>query len=47
MTFHLDSKDYMEYIRLVSKKIVDSKDYVTEIDAATGTILEMDADRND
>ncbi len=36
MTFHLDSKDYMEYIRLVSKKIVDSKDYVTEIDAATG-----------
>ena len=36
MTFQLDSKDYMEYIRLVSRKIVESKDYVTEIDAATG-----------
>ena len=36
MTFHMDSKNYMEYIKLVSKKITESKDYVTEIDAATG-----------
>ena len=36
MTFHMDSKNYMEYIKLVSKKITESKDYITEIDAATG-----------
>ncbi len=26
MTFHMDSKNYMEYIKLVSKKITESKD---------------------
>lgn len=36
MTFTINSRDYMEYIGLVAKKIADSKDYITEIDAATG-----------
>lgn len=36
MTFEINSRDYMEYIKLVCQKIADSKDYITAIDAATG-----------
>lgn len=36
MTLTMTSKDYMEYIKLVCQKIAASKDYITEIDAATG-----------
>lgn len=36
MTFALHASDYIEYIKLVAKKIADSKDYISEIDAATG-----------
>jgi len=32
----VDSKRYMDYIAVVAKKIEQSKDYVTELDAATG-----------
>lgn len=36
MTFSMNSRDYMQYVKLVCKKIADSKDYISEIDAATG-----------
>jgi len=36
MAFVMTSKDYMEYLKLVCDKIAASKDYITEIDAATG-----------
>ena len=36
MTFTMNSRDYMQYVKLVCKKIADSKDYISEIDAATG-----------
>lgn len=36
MALAMTSKDYMEYIKLVCRKIAASKDYITEIDAATG-----------
>lgn len=32
----MTTKDYMEYIELVTKKIEENKDYVTELDSITG-----------
>ncbi|SKC84880.1 dihydroxyacetone kinase DhaL subunit [Maledivibacter halophilus] len=32
----MTSKDYIEYIELVTKKIEENKDYVTELDSITG-----------
>lgn len=32
----MSSNDYMEYIELVTKKIEENKDYVTELDSITG-----------
>ena len=37
MTFTMNSRDYMQYVKLVCKKIADSKDYISEIDAAPAT----------
>ena len=36
MAFQLTSKDYVEYIKNAAKIIADNKDYVSELDAATG-----------
>ncbi|MCD2492581.1 dihydroxyacetone kinase subunit L [Lacrimispora sp. NSJ-141] len=36
MGFQLTSKDYMEYIKLVYKKIHENREYITDLDAATG-----------
>lgn len=32
----MTAKDYMEYIELVTKKIEENKDYITELDSITG-----------
>lgn len=32
----MDSRQYMEYVALVAQKIAENRDYVTELDSATG-----------
>ena len=36
MAFALTTKDFADYLALAAKKIADSKDYITELDAITG-----------
>jgi len=36
MSFVITSKDYINYINIVSKKIYEDRDYITDLDAATG-----------
>ncbi|MCT4563200.1 MAG: dihydroxyacetone kinase subunit DhaL [Maledivibacter sp.] len=36
MNIKMTAKDYMEYIELVTKKIEQNKDYITELDSITG-----------
>ena len=36
MEIKISSKDYIDYIKLIADKIAADKDYITELDAATG-----------
>ena len=36
MGLNIGSKDYLDYIDIVTKRIYDSKDYITELDSITG-----------
>ena len=36
MSFIITSRDYVKYIKIVSKRIYEKKDYITSLDAATG-----------
>ena len=36
MSFVITSSDYVKYINIVSKRIYENGDYITDLDAATG-----------